>query len=76
MKNFNAIHVFIFQYKELTLNHVRGLIRNTSNGKTHSYCLKIHDSFHSKAPSTTKQIAVNYTASMLSSSSDDSGDER
>ena len=38
--------------------------------------LILHNSFRSKVPSTTQQIAVNYTASMLSSSSDDSGDER
>ena len=49
---------------------------NISNDRTHLHFFKLHNSFHSTVPITAQQIAVNYTASMLSSSSDDSGDER
>lgn len=48
---------------------------NSSNERTHLYCLTKHDSFHSKLPITKQLIAVNYTASMMPFSSDDSGDE-
>jgi hypothetical protein len=58
------------------LNYVHGFITNVSNNRTHLHFKKLHDSFHLNVPSTAQQIAVNYTASMLSSSSDDSGDER
>jgi hypothetical protein len=59
------------------LNYVHGFIANICNDSTHLHFKKLHDSLHSKVPSTAQQITVYYTASLISSSSsDDGGDER